>query len=406
MKINAAAAYFETPEKKDDDINTPEEEVKQRSAPSSQLKKMLLGLKRLHEFYHENGVVSIEDFRLSLKTRSDVRKVFIDFDDDLNDWIVKLEEASVENDKFTSFSKEYIHHEFLVEKELSFCVLILLSYMKMFSLSAEDAFPEVFNLSPVDSFCECCSDPSHAAEEDIIGGNLNYLRRVIVTASDVTEEEDDDTGDPDFDLNSRSKNHEEDSSETMSDSEPCPVTLDKQDEVVDDIVNPFASDNEESDVYKFVDEYSEKELNHLVVLRRKQVTNPFFSEDEEIEVGRESKGEGAFKYSHISKTSSVKKNHSHSCNYCERAFNSDYNLQMHQIAVHRIFPENRKIFECPECEFVTGSKTCYTRHATTHLRVKSKQKVKNSIKVRCRTCGVLFSNESSMKRHTRRRHKD
>ena len=47
MKINAAAAYFETPEKKDDDINTPEEEVKQRSAPSSQLKKMLLSLKRL-----------------------------------------------------------------------------------------------------------------------------------------------------------------------------------------------------------------------------------------------------------------------------------------------------------------------------------------------------------------------
>ena len=219
----------------------------------------------------------------------------------------------------------------------------------------------------------------------------------------VTEEEDDDTGDPDFDLNSRSKNYDEDISETMSDSEPFSATLDNQYEVVDDIINPFASDNEESDVYKFVDEEDE-ELNHVLLSGRKEIINPFFSEGEELEVDMERKVKGAIKYSHISKSSSVKKNHSHSCNFCARAFNSDYNLQMHQIAVHRIFPENRQIFECPDCAFVTGSKICYTRHATTHLRVQSKHTAKSSFKVRCRTCGVMFSNDSSMKRHVKRRH--
>ena len=170
------------------------------------------------------------------------------------------------------------------------------------------------------------------------------------TSDEALEDSDDD---PDFELKQSSEEKEDSDSASDSDSR-----LGHEDHAVKDIhTNPFIDDDENYDPFEFTDELG---------------INPFLSSDDETSQCGNRKLLGP-------RTSSVKARKEVECDHCLKSFQNRYNLKLHIIQIHRIFPSNMKVFKCPEsqCEFVTGSKGCYNRHATTHLRRMSKTRVMN-----------------------------
>jgi hypothetical protein len=92
---------------------------------------------------------------LELSIRNLIRELFAGFDHDLNDWIMEIEKEINRKQKlFTIYQR--LHHDFYVQKDHSFAVLILLNYMKMFKLTPEIAFAEVVNLSLEKTYCVHC----------------------------------------------------------------------------------------------------------------------------------------------------------------------------------------------------------------------------------------------------------
>ena len=94
------------------------------------------------------------------------------------------------------------------------------------------------------------------------------------------------------------------------------------------------------------------------------------------------------------------------CEHCQKSFSNSYNMKVHLVQVHRIFPEGMTIYQCPQCEFVTGSKIGFTRHTSTHLRKKSNLKLQKlgNLRIKCNYCGSLVVNKYSLKRHIQRKH--
>ena len=102
---------------------------------------------------------------------------------------------------------------------------------------------------------------------------------------------------------------------------------------------------------------------------------------------------------------------SHNCGHCDGKFSNKYNLKLHLVQVHRVFPEGMVIYKCPgpDCQFVTGSRICYNRHAVTHggkheVKVHSCKSFCSSCKATCSYCNMDFANRSSLKRHHQRKH--
>ena len=388
MKINSAACAIVTPEKLEvvEGSTTPLKIT--RSSPSSDFQEILFAICRLHRFCHiSSDILPLEAIRLTFAMRNRIRKLFVDFNLDLAEWMLALEQSCSETLKYSKFLQTYIHLEFQVLEIYSFAVIILLNYSEVHNLTLEKAFGELFGLSFELTHCSECSEVKLGGQTtvDIREKNLEYIRKVIV--NDLIDDNIDTDDDPEFNPTSGTKGGES-SSEELSDVGGVTVSKD-----VSDSRNPFIdSDDTSNDPFKFRDESSEH-------------CNPFLSSASEEESLSESKN---IKCQKPPKTSSVKKTMSkYECEHCQKRFSTTYNLTLHIIQIHRIFVEGVKVFKCPEssCSFVTGSKICYNRHATSHLRQASrKQVVKSSPKISCRICGEKLSNPSSLKRHEKRKH--
>ena len=73
--------------------------------------------------------------------------LFAGFDEDIKDWMLKMEENALEKKFYSKFIRDYITYEFLVEKEHSFEVLILLNYSRLYSVWPEAAVADNFNIA-------------------------------------------------------------------------------------------------------------------------------------------------------------------------------------------------------------------------------------------------------------------
>jgi len=384
MRVNSSAAAIETPTKNDDSENIETtvvgtaRDLFKRTSPSKGLVRLLDSVCRLHKFYHFPQMVPLEDMKLTLKLRNLVRKMFADYDGDLEDWMLEIEASSV---PLSSFMRDYIKYEFEVEIKYSFAVCILLNYLKNFSLEPEAGFAELFGISLTETVCEECYLKKGVAQKDIGSSNLKFLKCAIsLNVSDEAVEDSDD--DPDFKLEQPLEEKED--SELESDSEPV---LGHENHGVEDVLtNPFIdADDDFNDPFEFKDELG---------------INPFVcSDDESSKSHKDRKLLGP-------RSSSVKARKEIECEHCQKSFQNLYNLKLHCIQIHRIFPVGVKVFKCPEsqCEFVTGSKVCYSRHATTHLRRISKTRKENVKKIVCSQCGISLANKSSLSRHIKRRH--
>ena len=49
------------------------------------------------------------------------------------------------------------------------------------------------------------------------------------------------------------------------------------------------------------------------------------------------------------------------CNHCEKVFQKNYNLKLHLISIHKIFPKGMSVFKCPVtgCSFVSGNRLLF-----------------------------------------------
>lgn len=397
MKVNSFAANVETPVKKvaEESANLLEEESEsvERCSPSSELQSLLKRIVRIHKFRHSPVVKCIEKIKLSLKIRNELRSLFDGFDYDESDWIIELEANCTESGQFSAFVRKYISFEFRVQLQYSFCVFLLLNYMKEFSLDAETAFVDIFKLKVENTFCSSCS-ASGMSILMIEKENLNYLKKVYEVVTNVSFEDSD--CDPDFDM----KNCDDiDSSsvETCSDDEMSKNKLVRKERTNKEELhhsNPFVSDDDSNDVYRFSEELD---------------CNPFVTTGgDDLDYQRWKFCTNSNKLD-VPKMSSVKdktRMKVSKCDHCEGQFKSNYNLKLHMIQVHRIFFDDVTVYDCPEysCKFVTGSRICYNRHAATHIR-KPKIKV-NSSKVQCRNCPMVLANMSSLRRHEKRKHKE
>ena len=142
-------------------------------------------------------------------------------------------------------------------------------------------------------------------------------------------------------------------------------------------VNPFAESDD--DVYEFKDDDPVCSVN------------PFSSDENK-----------QFK---PQKMSSLKacKDSNHQCSLCEKTLTTKYNLKLHLVQVHRVKVPNMSVYQCPSCDFITGSKICFVRHRETHSSKKSK---KAGEAILCNICHESFANSSSLRRHKRRKHDD
>ena len=159
MKVDSYAAVIETPEKIETDLLNSPSLDKDRCSPSSDLKSLLKGLERLHNFCHaSSGIESIENMKLDLKTKNTVIELFSGFESDLSDWILQKENYLCDLDKYSAFSRDFIRYQFLVQKDHSIAVLLFLNYIKKFSVAPSTALVELFKLRVEETLCLYCYD--------------------------------------------------------------------------------------------------------------------------------------------------------------------------------------------------------------------------------------------------------
>ena len=385
MNVSSFAFVTQTPDK---DENVPvesadnEEELSQKCMKlslSEPLRKGLLSIDRLHTFVHSNNIKKIEDMQLNIAERNVIRDLFAGFDEDIRDWMIKLEEQSINTNVYSAFIRDYISYEFLVQKEHSFSVLILLNYSKLFKITPETAFGEMFNISMKDTFCSNCDlIKSKPNDFNLHVSNVAYLKRKL---NDDCESFDDSIRDPDY--------SQESADESESDGCDSPSSVQKKQGQLSKIgnvsqlpisVNPFEDSDE--DVYEFTEVIS---------------VNPFESEA----LGDEYKTAGNENFK-PQKMSSLKNDEesSRQCSICEKTFGNKYNLKVHLVQVHRKSVPNMTVYHCPLCDFVTASKICLERHRVTH----SKTKKKSGYEAVCSICYEKFANSSSLRRHKNRKH--
>lgn len=371
MKINSNAMGIETPVK--DSVADGGGDAKsgdakrERHSPSDDLKKMLNGIKRLHTLSHSPELESIENIKLTLKTRNHLRELVSELNEEPSSWIKELEEISTEQSVFSEFVKTYIHFEYCVRKSISFTIFLILNYMKRFSLGVEESFVEVVHLSFDKTVCEKCSSGDHKVT------NLKYLKECV--AEDCGSDQDDSDLDADYDIKTASPAEEETSSDSENNVTPKKSTVVKSSTRQKQVYcNPFDSDPEDIDIYNFDEPDSQKEEEKVPMVPR---------------------------------TSSIEvKRTKFNCDHCLKVFTNQYNLKLHVVQIHRIAVPGVKVLKCPEsnCLFITGSRVCFRRHSETH-RTKPKYVKKTCDKIACRYCNVFVSNSSSLKRHILRKHK-
>ena len=387
MNINSQAIVFETPEKSDQPSTSAAVELTcsveedltqryQRLSVSEHLKTGILSIDRLHSFVHSNQLRKIEYMKLTLQLRNSIRDLFSGFDQDINDWIMNMESHATENGLYSRFIRDYISYEFLVQKEHSFAVLVLLNYIEKFKLSAETAFAEIFNISINDTFCSKCV--SVHEDIDFYQENVRYLKKII---SDDTESLDDSYLDQDYheesDVTSDSDD-DSDNSATSKKSRNKSSNIRASEKVS---VNPF--DDSVEDVY----EYKDEEVLGV---------NPFHTDLED-----ETPKQGGSKGFNPQKMSSLKydQDKTRECHICDKVFSTNYNMKLHLIQIHGLQVPNIRTYTCISCDFITGSRVLLIRHKETHTKIKSKKE-----EVVCRICNVRFANKSSLKRHVSRKH--
>ena len=371
MKISSSNCIITTPVKQSDDEHRLRPPSDRLTAPSPRQKELLSSIDRLHKFCHSPKLIKMEEMRLTLSLRDEIRATFADFSEDVKSWMIEMESVAVADKHYSSMIRDYIHYEFNVQKEYCFTVFILLNYLLKNSLDVDIAVYDIFSLELSSSYCRTCCISNFELS------NINYAKKLLYKEQ-LNDQLNDSFDDRDFEV----KNKAEESSDSLSTTDFLEGRINEISDEEKELINPFGSDSSVSE-----------DCNSGFI-------NPFDSSG-----SSNCDNNSPLLVPRTSSPVDNKMDKCHQCLNCKKSFHSNYNLKMHMIQFHRIFPPDTTIYECPEidCSFVTGSRILYSRHSATHIR-KGNKGIQSQQKVQCNVCNVTLANKSSLKRHCTRKH--
>jgi len=343
---------------------TPEKRNPAEANPEQQINSTKL--EEVHNFlYHSEKCYSrIEMMNLTMDSIAEVKTVFSEMQPDIPDIILKCEENAISSGEFNKKIRAYLAEEFNIPEEYSFCVICILNFGFLYQLDIATSGKYLFQLSSSRFECSQC-----VMTEDVVKNkdfcskfrkerNLRALQELQARSSE--EEVDDSEKDEDF-LPPDSKK--------SSDSDIASDVYEFHDDSDFDIYNPF--DPLESST----------EFNLVNSTFRRETVNSKKSLPADLSPIR--------RYNFV-------------CQKCSRNFSKKYNLKLHLVSQHKIFPKGMSIYQCPEkdCSFVSGNLVLFNRHS--HKKTTALGKM--LMRLKCTDCDQSFAGKSSLKRHIERKH--
>ena len=320
----------------------------------------------VHRFlYHEDIYYSsLEGISLNQDSTVEIESLFSEYKPMVPEIILKKEEIARANDGFSDHTRDYLTEEFHIESEFAFLTICILCYSHKTNLSVAESAKALLVLNTKNINCSDCDINLDSDESltDILSG-------------------DDSVNDKDY-VNDES---EESTSEDFSSSDFDSGVLKKGNDVYDFQV-------QEDQSFKVFNPFcrAEKSVDGSVI-----INSTFKSSN------KTAKGLFSEEISPIKKVKPIVK--SSTCTHCGKTFSKTNNLNRHLISVHKIFLKGSTIFECPVagCSFTTDNQSHFNRHK----HKSSLSNLKIPPKPKCKICGNMFYNDSSLYRHMKRRHR-
>jgi hypothetical protein len=357
MRVDSFSCSYLTPEKGGVEESIAAQEDSQEENSIS-----------VHRFLHHEDIYfsSLEGISLNQDSIVEIESLFSENKHMVPEIILKKEEITRANDGFSDHTRDYLTEEFNIESEFAFLTICILCYSHKTNISVTESAKALLVLNTQNINCKDCEFNLDSDESltDILSG-------------------DDSVNDKDY-VNDESEESEDSTSEDFSNSDFEGVTKKGNDvydfQVQEDqsfkVFNPFCR--------------AEKSVDGSVI-----INSTFKSSN------KTAKGLFSEEISPIKKVTPIVK--SSTCTHCGKTFSKSNNLKRHLISVHKIFLKGSTIFECPAvgCLFTTDNQSHFNRHK----HKSSLSNLKIPPKPKCKICGNMFYNDSSLYRHMKRRHR-
>ena len=116
MKICSTACDIVTPVKQFSEDHWHRSPSSRLPTQSANQKCILESIARLHKFCHSHSLLKLEEMRLSIPLRDQIRDKFSNFTNDVISWLIDMECVAMTNEEFATITRDYIHYEFDVQK--------------------------------------------------------------------------------------------------------------------------------------------------------------------------------------------------------------------------------------------------------------------------------------------------
>ena len=354
MKVNSFDNSILTPEKKNQNAERPT-----RFSPTNEQKNTMTVMEKVHKFlYHsEVSYYHLEMMNLTSDSISEIQSFFNEIDPDIMDILMKKEEKAIAEKEFTVKIKNYISEEFNIPADYSFATICILSFSDLHNFGVVKSGKYLFGLNSTSFACLECSGVEPEDSEKVKSlkvHNLQVLKEIQnQTLLDNSQDDSD------------------------RDEEYKPVI-----DAVDTLSDLDSSESETlpRDVFKFQEDETETDSD---------IYNPF-------DKTRTTRSDL------LLVNSTFRSGANWFCLFkeCDKNFSKLYNLKLHLISQHKVFPRGMSIYQCPQsgCNFACGNLVLFNRH--NH----SKSDGKKLARIKCAFCDETFAGKSSIARHVKRKH--
>ena len=291
---------------------------------------------------------------------------------DVPDIIIRQEEKAIDLKDYSESVRNYMAEEFEIPPDYSFMAICILNYSDEYNKSIIESAQDLLVFFSESSICEKCLPISFESNENKHLVEMTNLKALKAKLNQSLI-------DPNLDDSGSDRSYKP-TEKALSESTCTDAHL----------KDVYEFDSEDSTDFKIINPFS-KETTPKSDVKMINSTMKSYSKVKD----------SAFKFP--SETSPIKKptiKKDLICVHCDKQFKKLFNLKLHSVSVHKIYPDGMNIFECPEkgCTFVSGNKMLFNRHH-------HKAKHINASTFKCYKCMEMFTTKSSPIRHNKRKHK-
>lgn len=295
--MNCSALSIETPVKTSirEKVATPVKDVDKRFSPSKTFQTLLGRIDRVHKYQFHTSFQfdDLTEIKITQEMVTQIKHIIDSEEPDSSDLVLKIEELSINEGKFSTFLKLYVAEEFQVDPSYSFLILCVLNYMKSFDIDFEIAMFELGSLSSSETLCCLCINGGHEADKVKMANmhNFNIYRNIGADKnSDIS------SGDDSF--SDKTYNVKEGAEYSSSDHGIFDF---REEPEINEQFNPFDTSDSEHDSAE-----TGPQMNST------EVFNPFDDAIKTPEVKKRKEG--------VSQ-----------CEFCAKDFSNRHNLKLHHI---------------------------------------------------------------------------